>query len=446
MTQTAGKSLGWLSIFRLGLVQASIGAIVVLATSTMNRVMVVELAMPALLPGFLVALHYIVQVLRPRLGYSSDVGGRRTPWIVGGMALLGLATSLAAVAIQWMEQAPLAGIALATVAFLFIGIGVGMVGTALLVLMATHIDERRRAAGATVTWIMMIVGFIVTSIIAGKALEPFSTARLVEVTVGIAAGATLLTWLAVLGVEARSPAAVPQNEVEPRTPFREALRQVWQEDHSRRLTLFIFVAMVAYSAQDLILEPFAGLVFGMTPAQSTKLSGVQNSGVLLGMLLIAVACTTRVGRSLGSLRAWTIAGCVASGMSLLTLAVAGFVGSGWPIQASVFVLGLSNGVFAVGAVGSMMGMVASGRRSREGVRMGLWGAAQALAFALGGLGATLLVDVSRWLFDSIPVAYGIVFIVEGALFLVASRLAASARIRDGELAAPDYATAPATSR
>lgn len=446
MTQTAGKSLGWLSIFRLGLVQASIGAIVVLATSTMNRVMVVELAMPALLPGFLVALHYIVQVLRPRLGYSSDVGGRRTPWIVGGMALLGLATSLAAVAIQWMEQAPLAGIALATLAFLFIGIGVGMVGTALLVLMATHIDERRRAAGATLTWIMMIVGFIVTSIIAGKALEPFSTARLVEVTVGIAAGATLLTWLAVLGVEARSPAAVAQHEPEPRTPFREALRQVWQEGHSRRLTLFIFVAMVAYSAQDLILEPFAGLIFGMTPAQSTKLSGVQNGGVLLGMLLIAVACTTRVGRSFGSLRAWTIAGCVASGMSLLTLAAAGFVGSGWPIQASVFVLGLSNGVFAVGAVGSMMGMVASGRRSREGVRMGLWGAAQALAFALGGLGATLLVDVSRWLFDSIPLAYGIVFVVEGALFFVASRLAASARIRDGELAAPDYATAPATSR
>jgi BCD family chlorophyll transporter-like MFS transporter len=427
-------------------VQASIGAIVVLATSTMNRVMVVELAMPALLPGFLVALHYIVQVLRPRLGYSSDIGGRRTPWIVGGMALLGLATTLAAVAIQWMEQAPLAGIALATVAFLFIGIGVGMVGTALLVLMATHIDERRRAAGATLTWIMMIAGFIVTSIIAGNALEPFSTTRLVEVTVGIAAGVTLLTWLAVLGVEARNPAAAPQNEVEPRTPFRVALRQVWQEGHSRRLTLFIFVAMVAYSAQDLILEPFAGLVFGMTPAQSTKLSGVQNSGVLLGMLLIAVACTTRVGSSFGSLRAWTIAGCVASGMSLLTLAVAGFIGSGWPIQASVFVLGLSNGVFAVGAVGSMMGMVASGRRSREGVRMGLWGAAQALAFALGGLSATLLVDVSRWLFDSIPIAYGIVFIVEGALFFIASRLAASARIRDGELAAPDYATAPATSR
>jgi BCD family chlorophyll transporter-like MFS transporter len=80
--------LGWLGIVRLGLVQTALGAIVVLTTSTLNRVMVVELALPAVLPGALVAMHYAIQVLRPRLGYGSDLGGRRTPWIVGGMAVL----------------------------------------------------------------------------------------------------------------------------------------------------------------------------------------------------------------------------------------------------------------------------------------------------------------------------------------------------------------------
>ena len=79
---------GWGSIARLGLVQMALGAIVVLTTSTLNRVMVVELALPALLPGLLVALHYLVQIARPRMGHGSDVGGRRTPWIVGGMAVL----------------------------------------------------------------------------------------------------------------------------------------------------------------------------------------------------------------------------------------------------------------------------------------------------------------------------------------------------------------------
>ena len=80
--------LRWPGIFRLGLVQAALGAVVVLVTSTLKRGMVVEYALPALLPGVLVALHYAVQLIRPRFGYGSDRGGRRTPWIIGGMALL----------------------------------------------------------------------------------------------------------------------------------------------------------------------------------------------------------------------------------------------------------------------------------------------------------------------------------------------------------------------
>ena len=81
-------TLGWGGIVRLGLVQMALGAIVVLTTSTLNRVMVVELALPALLPGLLVGVHYAMQGLRPRMGFGSDVGGRRTPWILGGMATL----------------------------------------------------------------------------------------------------------------------------------------------------------------------------------------------------------------------------------------------------------------------------------------------------------------------------------------------------------------------
>ena len=90
---TATRHFGWGRVARLGLVQAALGAIVVLATSTLNRVMVVELALPALLPGALVALHYGVQVLRPRMGHGSDVGGRSTPWIAGGMGVLARAAS-----------------------------------------------------------------------------------------------------------------------------------------------------------------------------------------------------------------------------------------------------------------------------------------------------------------------------------------------------------------
>ncbi|MGO3932082.1 PucC family protein, partial [Rhodopseudomonas pseudopalustris] len=168
------RPLSWLGIVRMGLVQTGLGAIVVLTTSTLNRVMVVELALPAMLPGALVAIHYALQVFRPAWGHGSDRGARRTPWIIGGMAVLALGGFLAAVATAWMSTQPLFGVALAIVAFCLIGGGVGAAGTSLLVLLAKRTDERRRAAAATIVWVMMIAGFIVTTGFAGHLLDPFS--------------------------------------------------------------------------------------------------------------------------------------------------------------------------------------------------------------------------------------------------------------------------------
>jgi len=418
------KPLGWFGIIRLGLVQTALGAIVVLTTSTMNRVMVVELALPAMLPGILVALHYGVQILRPRLGYFSDVGGRRTPWIIGGMAVLALAGISAATATAWMETNALAGIVLAVIAFVFIGVGVGATGTSLLVLLAARVDDRRRAAAATIVWVMMISGFAVTATVAGGFLDPFSSARLVAVTAIVACAAFLLTIVAVHGIEGPTAAVKPGEAETTKPPFREALAQVWAEPKARRFAIFVFVSMLAYSGQDLILEPFAGAVFGLTPGESTKLSGVQHAGVLVGMIMVAIAGSA-IGRGrLGTLRFWTIGGCVASTAALFSLVIAGFFAPNWPLRECVFALGVANGAFAVAAIGSMMGLVSSGRASREGVRMGLWGAAQAIAFGVGGLVATGAVDLTSYLVGSPVVAYTSVFAAEAVLFIVSAGLAA----------------------
>jgi MFS transporter, BCD family, chlorophyll transporter len=423
MNDAATRPLGWIGIGRLGLVQTALGAIVVLTTSTLNRVMVVEFALPAMLPGILVALHYAVQVLRPRLGYGSDVGGRRTPWIVGGMAVLALGGVMAAVATAWMATNTVAGIALSVAAFLLIGGGVGASGTSLLVLLAKRVDARRRPAAATVVWVMMIAGFIVTAGIAGALLEPFSTARLVAVTAGVAAIAFVLTVAAVWNVE--GPRATPPvRATAARTDFRHALKQVWSEPQSRRFAIFVFVSMLAYGAQDLILEPFAGKVFGLTPGQSTQLAGMQHAGVLTGMALVAAAGTVISGSRWGSMRAWSIGGCGASAIALAVLGASGFSGMVWVLRAAVFALGVANGAFAVAAIGSMMSLVDRGRESREGVRMGLWGAAQAIAFGLGGLVGTLASDVASLVMGSPAAAYATVFVGEALLFGVAAALAA----------------------
>lgn len=420
MTASSPPALGWLGIARLGLVQSALGAVVVLTTSTLNRVMVVEFALPAMLPAALVAWHYGVQLSRPRWGYGSDMGRRRTPWIIVGVGVLALGGVAAADAVLLMPGSPLLGVALGVVAFSMIGAGVGAAGTSLLALLATRTAPERRPAAAALAWIMMILGLALTAGIVGALLDPFSPARLVGIASAVSLIAFLVTLLAVWGVEREAPAAA---EAPSETPnFRAAMGETWRDADARAFTIFVFVSMLAYSMQDLILEPFAGLRFGMTPGESTQLAGLQHGGVLLGMILVG-AVGARLGRSKGGwMRSWTVVGCIGSAAMLAGLSLAALTGPGFPLAPTVFALGCANGVFAVAAIGSMMGLAGEGRSKREGTRMGLWGAAQAIAFALGGFLGAAGVDVLRASLPDGP-AFLIVFAAEAGLFLAAAAIA-----------------------
>ncbi len=439
--------LSWWGIVRLGLVQMALGAVVVLTTSTLNRVMVIELALPALLPGALVALHYVVQLSRPTMGYGSDVWQRRTPWIVGGMTCLAAGGALAAASVVWMTSQPSAGMALAAIAFALIGLGVSAAGTSLLALLAKRVAPARRGAAAAVVWMMMIAGFALTAGLAGHFLDPYSPARLLAVASTVSALAWLLAVVALAGLErgigVHASGAVNGNRDTGLSwqAFGQALAQVWREPQARHFTIFVFVSMLAYSSQDLILEPFAGAAFGMTPGQSTQLAGVQHGGVLLGMVAVALATAWgarhrqhRFGPAMASLRGWTLLGCAASALALLALVAAGAVGPAWPLRPTVFALGVANGAFSIGAIGSMMMLADQGRRAREGTRMGLWGAAQAMAFALGGLVGTGAADLARALWADPGTAYASVFAMEALLFGLSAWLAM--RITTGPAAAP----------
>ena len=429
--RSAPGGMHWSGIVRLGLVQAALGAVVVLVTSTMNRVMVVEYAQPALLPGLLVALHYAVQMIRPRFGHGSDVGGRRTPWIVGGMAALSVGGVLCALATVLMAQHP-GALALAIVAYALVGLGVGAAGTSLLVLLARQVAAERRAAAACIMWVLMIAGFAVTSTTVGHYLDPFSPVRLVQVTGVAAAIAFVVAVIAVANVE---KTATPAKRAAGRAAmsgggpadgggsFAAALRKAWDDPQNRRFTGFVFTSMLAYSAQELLLEPFCGLVFGYSLGESARLSGLWHAAVFGGMVCVGLLCGGR--RRFGSLRAWTVGGCLASAAGIVGLAGAGVVGPAWPIRPCVVMLGLANGVFAVSAIGTMMELAheRAGEQGGAGVRMGLWGAAQAVAFALGGVFATGMVDAMRHLFGSPLTAFCIVFGAEASLFVVAARFA-----------------------
>ena len=406
--------LSWVSILRLGLAQMSLGAIIVLMTSTLNRVMVVELALPALVPGLLVGLHYAMQLSRPGWGHWSDLSRRRTPWIIGGMTVLALGGFLAALGVAIGASMPVPGLVLSVLAYALIGAGAGACGTSVLAFLAASTAPRRRAAAATIIWLMMIFGIAATAGIVGALLDPYSPARLLTIVACVAVGAVVLTALAVLGLE--KGGTVPAVAV--RQPLREGIAEIWAEPKARRFTQFVFLSMTAYFMQELILEPYAGLVFGFTPGQSTSLSGAQNGGVFLGMLAVGIAAT---GLGIGSLRAWVVGGCAGSAATLLGIGLIG------PLQVNLILpltilLGFCNGVFAVAAIGAMMALAGQGRTDREGTRMGLWGAAQAIAAGVGGLVGAVAVDALRLVLAT-DLAFASVFAAEAVLFLVAAGLA-----------------------
>ena len=411
-------TLSWLSIVRLGLVQMCLGAVVVLMTSTLNRLMVVELSLAATLPGALVAIHYLVQISRPKWGFLSDIQGNRTKWIILGMIILAVGANLAALCIPLYSFNATAATILSFFAYTLIGIGVGASGTSLLALLATHTIQHRRAAAATITWLMMIFGIAVTATVVGKLLEPYSVERLIKIVFGLTVVTVTITFISTLNIE-KGLASINKN-INKSQSFLTGLKVIWANSQTKRFSVFVFLSMTAYFMQELILEPYAGIVFSFTPGQSTSLSGMQNGGVFLGMLAVGIACT---GFKFGALKNWVWAGCMGSCISLVLIALAGQSPEIVPLAPLVFGLGIFNGMFAVAAIGSMMSLASQNNDRREGTRMGLWGAAQAIAAGFGGLLGTILVDLLRLANFSHADAYGTVFIFEAALFALAASIA-----------------------
>ncbi len=419
---TANPGLGWFAIVRLGLVQAALGAIVVLTTSTLNRVMIVELGLAAVIPGLLVGLHYGVQITRPLWGHKSDTGRSRTRWILGGLALLALAGTGASATTLLFEQSFSLGILAAIIAYVLIGIGIGASGTSLLALIAMKTAVERRAAAATITWMLMITGIIVTSIVVGSQLDPYSHERLIAVTAATGLVAWLVGFFGVAGMEARPTVDAPERQAAV-TSFRESLQDVLDDREARIFTLFIFLSMLAFATQDLILEPYAGLLFGMTPGETTGLSGTQHGGVLLGMIIVGVSGALFGKRHPDLPRHFITTGCFGSALALAALALSTQSAPHWPLEVNIFLLGATNGAFAVAAVGTMMILAGRGRKSNYGMRMGIWGAAQAIAFGLGGILGTVALDLGRWLTTSDALAFAAVFSIEASLFLMSALVA-----------------------
>ena len=429
--------MNWFSILRLGLVQLCIGSSVVIPLSTLNRLMKVELALPATIAGFLIALHYAVQLTRVNWGYLSDKTQNRSQWIIFGMLILGIGGVLASASIPLIESNFAYGIMLALFSYTLIGFGVGAAGTPLLALLASYSSKSQKGFAASITFLMMILGLAITGITAGIILDPYSHQKLIKITASLAIITNILSFLSLKNLEkslrnnadARTPNAINYD-----VPFLEGIKKVWMEREARLFTIFIFISMGAFSMQDPILEPFAGEVFGFAVGESTKLDGFHKIGTLIGIILIILCLSKfRIGfgslsfvknERLGSEKFWLITGCLFSALSLIIISVLGLTYRDPGILNSVvFLFGISNGVFTAGILGTMLHLASKGSGDyKEGTRMGIWGAAQAYATMIAVFVSTVLVDILGLMMNSLPSVYGIVFLTAASFFIAAAFL------------------------
>jgi BCD family chlorophyll transporter-like MFS transporter len=421
-------------IFRLGLIHVAVAITLVPINSTLNRVMISELGLAATLVAVLVSLPYLFSPIQIWIGGYSDrhplLGYRRTPYIALGLLLCAGGAALAPTAAFMMAGAggpTPQGLLIGLLAFGAWGMGFNFATVSYLSLATDMAGEEHRARTVGVMWFMLIVSVIVTAILAGRALRPYSAEALYRVFYLICGVALALGCAGLLGLEQRGSLPAGGARMAERQSFGQMLRLIGANPQARLFFIYLVVLLIALLGQDLLLEPYAADVFGVPVARTTEYTAIWGSALLVALLLAAP-----IARRAGKARAAAIGGVVATA-GLLLIALSGVLQSRALLLAALVIFGLGSGLSTATNLALMLDMTLAGQ---VGAFIGAWGMADALARLCGTILSGVVRDGVNVLTGNLAAGYISVFLLE-ALALVVSllllRRISVARFREGEL-------------
>ena len=372
-------------LLRLALFQVSVGMAAVLLTGTLNRVMIVELGIPAGLVALMIAIPLLAAPLRALIGHKSDqhrsvLGWRRVPYIWLGTMLQfgGLAIMPFALLLLSDPAHTTMGVTASALAFLLTGLGLHTTQTAGLALATDLAPEDKRPRAVALLYVMLLAGTMLAALVIGSLLVGFSPTRLVQVIQGAAALTFVLNLVALWKQEPRGAALAPSAPAGP--SFRVLWRAFVAEERTARLLAAIGIGAAAFAMQDALLEPYGGEILAMSVGTTTMLTGAWAAGALGGFCL-AGRSLSRGGDPLRLAGTGLVAGITAF---LLVLFAAPFQSSVL-LFAGALAIGLGLGLFSVGTLTETM---ARARGEGAGLALGAWGAVQAtcagVAIAIGG--------------------------------------------------------------
>jgi MFS transporter, BCD family, chlorophyll transporter len=433
-------------LLRLSLIQVSVGMSLVLLVGTLNRVMIVELGIPASLVATMISLPLLFAPLRALIGFRSDthrsvLGWRRVPFLFrgtmiqfGGLAIMPFALLVLAGEGQ-AGNAPLwIGHAAAALAFLLVGAGIHTTQTVGLALATDLARPEQRPNVVGLMYVMLLVGSFVSALAFGAALVEFSPGRLIQVIQAAAVITIVLNAIALWKQEARSRAYTPEAAAsEP--GFRESFRGYMQGEAALRRLIAVGLGTMAFGMQDVLLEPFGGEILGLSVSETTRLTACLAGGGLIGF---GVA-SRLLSRGQDPIR-MAAYGSLIGAVAFAAIVFAAPFASTALFVVGVLFIGVGGGLFGHGTLTATMNFAPKGQ---AGLALGAWGAVQASAAGFGvALGGALrdVISHNRMLEAVFGAAsgYSLVFILEMVLLLAALATLAPLLRRPG-IGAPAHA-------
>lgn len=379
---------------RLSLFQLTVGMATTLFYGTLNRVMILELGVSATLVATFIAIPLLVAPFRALIGFKSDtyrnvLGWRRVPFIwfgtlamFGGLAIMPFALVVLSGEQIWGGRwIPLAGSALA---FFLVGAGAHTVQTSGLALATDLSSEEKRPRVIALMYVMMLLGALIAAFVLGGLLRDFSSIKLIQVIQGAGLFTLVINTIALWKQEARVRGVLPYAKGERRPLFRDAWQTFLKGGNAIRLLVATGLGFFAFNMQDVLLEPYGGEILGWTVGQTTSLTGIAAAGAIIAFVMAA----RMMERGSDAIRVAAL-GCFIGVVSFACVVFASPLQSSSLFASGTFLMGMGEGLFAVGTLSAAMGLRDA---TQHGIALGAWGAVFATSEGLSMFGAGLIRD------------------------------------------------------
>ncbi|MGY0195788.1 BCD family MFS transporter [Leptothrix sp. BB-4] len=418
-------------LLRLALFQVSVGMAAALLVGTLNRVMIIELGVPAWLVALMVALPLLAAPFRALIGHRSDthrslLGWRRVPYLwmgtllqFGGLAILPFSLLLLSHDAGVADAARWTGLAAALLAFVMVGAGMQTTQTAGLALATDQATPETRPRVVALMYVMLLLGMVGASALFSVVLAGYTPTRLVGAVQGAASATLLLNLIALWKQEPRGasvPRAAPDAKADAREPFRTVWRRYADRPQTLRFLVTLALGTAAFSMQDIVLEPYGAEILHLSVSATSLLTAM----MALGSVCAFALATRWLPRGTDPHRL-AATGLLIGIVAFSAVVFAAPLGSGALFRIGNVLIGLGSGLFSVCTLVIAMGMA---RDDGAGLALGAWGAVQAtaggVAVALGGTlrDAVHLLASQGWLGEAMSepqVAYSVVYHTELAL-------------------------------